>query len=203
MARPLLKDLRALDVVVMHPPDDDGAAVMDQLARIGCRAEACWPPPTKGEPPRADVLFAGIYRDTHGALARLLKRAGPAGPAVIAIVDYENPAMLQLVLELDAMAVISKPVRPIGLLTNLVIARQTWLNREELHGRIRKLETRLAGQKNIAKAKAILMEAQGVSEDAAYRTIRRQAMAKRITIDEMAVAIINANELLSSRSDDA
>ena len=201
MARPLLKDLRALDVAVMHPPDDDGALVMDQLRRIGCRAEACWPPAE--DAPRADVLFAGIYRDSHDAIRRLLRRAGPSGPAVIAIVDYENPAMLQLVLELEAMAVISKPVRPLGLLTNLVIARQAWLNREELNARIRRLEARLAGQKNIAKAKAILMEAQGITEDSAYKTIRAQAMAKRITIDEMAVAIINANELLSSRIDDA
>lgn len=201
MARPLLKDLRNLDVTVIHPPDDDGALVMEQLRRIGCRAEACWPPVE--DAPRSDVLFAGIYRDSHESLRRLLRRAGPSGPAVIAIVDYENPAMLQLVLELEAMAVISKPVRPLGLLTNLVIARQAWLNREELNTRIRRLETRLAGQKKIAKAKAILMEAQGITEDAAYKTIRAQAMAKRITIDEMAVAIINANELLSSRIDGA
>lgn len=201
MARQLLKDLRALSVVVAHPPDEDGLMVMEQLRRIGCRAEACWPP--ADDPPKADVVFAGIYRDSHASMRRLLRRADPAPPAVIAVVDYENPAMLHLVLELDAMAVISKPVRPLGLLTNLVIARQAWLNRDDLTTRIRKLEARLAGQKKIAKATAILMEAQGIGEEAAFKTIRGQAMAKRVTIDEIATAIINANDLLSSRIDDA
>jgi AmiR/NasT family two-component response regulator len=202
MAQTLLKDLRSLEIAVLLPPDDDGAQVMDQLNRIGCRATAVWPPPG-GDTPRADVLFAGVTLETHAAMMRYLKRAGAQRPAVIAVVDYENPAMLQLVLELEAMAVISKPVRPLGLLTNLVIARSAWLNQQELLARIRRLEAKLAGQRNIAKAKSILMEAQGIGEEAAYRTIRAQAMAKRVTIDEMAVAIINANELLSSRIDDA
>jgi AmiR/NasT family two-component response regulator len=51
----------------------------------------------------------------------------------------------------------------------------------------------------IQKAKSILMEKQGLTEDDAYQTLRQQAMGKRITIEDMAIAIINANELLQSR----
>ena len=42
------------------------------------------------------------------------------------------------------------------------------------------------------------MKIQSISEEDAYKTIRAQAMSKRISIDEMADAIINANYLLSS-----
>ena len=52
----------------------------------------------------------------------------------------------------------------------------------------------------IAKAKAILMETQGLSEHDAYESIRRQAMAKRMPMDDMAIAIINAHDLLNFRS---
>ncbi|MEL6219415.1 MAG: ANTAR domain-containing protein [Pseudomonadota bacterium] len=202
MPRVVLRDLRELSVTVVHPADQDGSVVLDQLRRIGCRTEAAWPPP-KALPARVDVVFAGITHDHHAALKRMIRRSEPPQPAVIALIDYENPAMLQLVLDLEAVAVISKPVRPFGLLTNLVVARNAWLEQHALTNRIATLEARLSGQKRIAKAKSILMETQGISEKAAYRTIRSQAMSKRVSIDEMAVAIINANELLSSRSDDA
>jgi AmiR/NasT family two-component response regulator len=120
----------------------------------------------------------------------------------VAVVDYENAAMLQLVLELEALAVVSKPVRSFGILTNLVIARSVRLREEEKAVRIRKLEARLASYRSVDKAKKILMDAQEIDEQTAFRTMRAQAMAKRITLEEMALAIINAHSLLSSRVDE-
>lgn len=201
MAKIQLRDLRELSVVVIHPPDRDGALVLDQLRRIGCRTEAAWPPPSALQA-HVDVIFVGISQDRQKALKRMLKRSEAPGPAVIALVDFENPATLQLVLDIEAAAVISKPVRPFGILTNLVVARNAWLEQHALNDRVAKLEARLSGQKRIAKAKSILMETQGISEKDAYRTIRSQAMTKRVAIEDMANAIINANELLSSRPDD-
>lgn len=202
MALIQLKSLRDLLVIVVHPPDPDGTLVLEQIRRIGCRTEAIWPPPLE-LPPAVDVVIAAINHDHHKALKDALRRAGTPEPVVIALADYENPAMLQLMLELDAKAAISKPVRPFGILTNLVVARNATLAQQSLMGRIRKLEARLAGQKKIAKAKSILMETQAISEQEAYKTIRAQAMSKRIPIEEMADAIINAQALLSSRLGDA
>ena len=196
-----LKDLRELSVLVIHAPDADGTALVDHLNRIGCRVEAQWPPP-KRLPPKVDVLFVAIERDLHKRVTRLLKRDAEEGPAVIAVVDYENPATLQLVLETDSLAVIGKPVRPFGLLANLVTVRNAWLERAALRRRIATLEAKIAGQKKVAKAKAILMDYQGLTEQEAYRSIRAQAMAKRMTMEAISEAIINANDLLQFRAKD-
>lgn len=193
-----LKDLRDLKVMVIHPPDQDGSALVDQLWRIGCRVEAHWPPPQE-LPSYIDILFVSIDRDIHRRVKELLKRAADDGPAVIAVVDYENPATLQLVLETQSLSVIGKPIRPFGLLANLVLARNAWLQQRSLQKRIVKLEQKLSGQKKVAKAKSILMETQGLTEAAAYESIRAQAMTKRTTMEEIANAIINANDLLSFR----
>jgi len=123
-------------------------------------------------------------------------------PTLIAIVGYEDPSTLQLVLEAGAVAVIERPIRPFGLLTNLTIARSIWLEKRETEKRIRKLERKLSGLQRIQKAKAILMDGQGLSEVEAYESIRRQAMAKRLSMDDMAAAIIHANELLQYRAKD-
>ncbi|UOM34174.1 ANTAR domain-containing response regulator [Acuticoccus sp. I52.16.1] len=196
-----LKDLRELSVHVVHAPDEDGLALLDHLRRIGCKAEAHWPPPER-LPGHADLLFVAIDREIHAQVTKLLRRAETA-PAVVAVVDYENPATLQLVLETRSFAVIGKPIRPFGLLANLVVARNTFLELEKLQGRLSTLEAKLASERNIAKAKSILMEFQGLSEAEAYRSLRAQAMAKRTTIEEIALAIVHANDLLNFRPDRA
>ena len=130
---------------------------------------------------------------------RLLRGQSDQKPTLVAVVGYENPSTLQLVLESGALAVIERPIRPFGLLTNIMMARNLWTERRETAKRLRKVERKLSGIQNIQKAKSILMEKQELSEESAYKTLRQQAMAKRITLEDMAVAIINANELLQSR----
>jgi hypothetical protein len=61
------------------------------------------------------------------------------------------------------------------------------------YGRIAGL---LAGLCKSNKAKSILMNSRGLSEEDAYKIIRDQAMSKRVTAEEIADAVINANEIL-------
>jgi len=61
------------------------------------------------------------------------------------------------------------------------------------YGRIAGL---LAGLRKINKAKSILMNSPGLSEDDAYKVIRDQAMSKRVNAEEIADAVINANDIL-------
>jgi AmiR/NasT family two-component response regulator len=194
----ILRDLRGLRVQVIHQPDDEGVELVEHLRRIGCTVEAQWPIPDTFSP-TADVVLLTIDYESKDDLLRLLRGQQDQKPTLIAVVGYESPSTLQLVLESGALAVIERPIRPFGLLTNLMMARNLWAERRETTKRLRKVERKLSGIQNIQKAKSILMEKQELSEESAYQTLRQQAMAKRITVEDMAVAIINANELLQSR----
>lgn len=198
MSIQILRDLRGLRIQVIHPPDAEGVSLVEHLKRIGCTVEAQWPVP-EAFAPTADVVVLAIDYDSREPIQRLLKAADGLPPTIIAIVGYENPSTLQIVLEAGALAVVERPVRPFGLLTHLAMARSLWMERQEAQRRIRKLERKLSGIQKIQRAKSILMENQGLSEEEAYATIRRQAMAKRVAMEEMASAIINANELLTYR----
>ncbi len=198
MATNVLRDLRNLRVQVIHPPDVEGKNLVDHLRRIGCTVDTAWPIP-ESPAVNADVLMLAIDYDHRDEIRRLLRSREERAAALIAIVDYENPATLQVVLECGALAVVDKPIRPFGLLTNVIIARTLWIERREVQRRLRKLEGKLSGIHKIQRAKAILMQGQGLSEDEAYETIRRQAMAKRLAMEDMASAIINANELLTTK----
>ncbi len=198
MAVRILRDLRGLRVQVIHQPDDEGVELVEHLRRIGCTVEAQWPIPEVFSP-TADIVLLTIDYESRVDLLRLLRGQHDQKPTLIAVVGYESPSTLQLVLESGALAVIERPIRPFGLLTNLMMARNLWMERRETVKRLRKAERKLSGIQNIQKAKSILMEKQAASEEIAHQTLRQQAMAKRITMEEMAIAIINANELLQSR----
>lgn len=196
MANPLIKGLRDLSVVVIHAPDVEAQSLVQHLHRIGCPVEALWPPPAK-LPSDADVVMIVIAHEYREGIERLLRNVKGHNPTIVALVDYENPTTLQMVLDSGAHAVIEKPVRPFGLLTNLALGRDVWRREIEAEQRWQKLDRKLNGMRKIGRAKSILMQTQGLSEDDAYKRLRDQAMAKRTTMEDIAVAIINAHDLLN------
>jgi AmiR/NasT family two-component response regulator len=116
---------------------------------------------------------------------------------VIAIIAYENPTLIEAVLRLGAIATVASPVRSFGLLSVLVLARDWHGTVKKQQKRITQLESKLRGARQIAEAQEILCAQHGISKEEAYRVIRDQAMQKRVTAEEIARSIINANEILS------
>lgn len=188
-----LRELRSLRVLLIHPDDADGQALNAQLQRIGCKVKATWPPPDR-PPEESDLIFFAVRPETLSLDVAWLKRED--APPLIAVVNYENPTIIEAVLRLDALGVVASPVKSFGLLTSVVIARHLADVRREQKKYVGRLEQRLNSLRKIAKAKAILMNTRGLSEDDAYKVIRDQAMAKRVTTEEIADALINANEIL-------
>src|SRR5437660_5345908 len=144
----ILRDLRGLRVQVVHPPDNERGRLVEHLRRIGCMVEMQWPVPECWSQ-TCDVMLLAIEHDVRGDIQRLLKSGAGIPPTLIAVVGYEDPSTLQLVLEAGAVAVIELPIRPFGLLTNMTIARSLWLERRDAEKRVRKLERKLAGIQGI------------------------------------------------------
>jgi AmiR/NasT family two-component response regulator len=188
-----LRELRSLRVTVFHPDDQDGQELIGQLQRIGCQVKAFWPPLEK-LPDEADLVFLAVRPEALSVDLPWLRRE--TSPPVIAVVTYENPVIVEAVLRLNAYGVIASPVKSFGLLTSIVVAVNQADNAKERDKYVVRLEQRLAAQRKIAKAKVILMQSRNISEDEAYNMIRNQAMSRRVTTEEIADAVIKANELL-------
>lgn len=191
---PLLKDLRTLRVAVFHPDDADGRQLTQQLQRIGCQVQAFWPP-LPALPAGIDVIFLAVRPESMDTEFEWLK--GEDVPTVIAVVTYENPTIVETVLHIGAQAVLPSPIRSFGLLSALVVARGVHRDMKSQARRLRKLEAKVLGVRQIAEAKSILVRTRQITEDAAYDLIRDQAMSKRVTTEEIAAAIVNANEIMS------
>lgn len=192
----VLREIRALRVLVVHPQDRDAEELVAHLRRIGCRVSAIWPPPAE-LPAGVQLVFQAIRPPDNDLGVRIA--AGDTDNVVtIGIVEYENPTILQTVMDAGAVAIVTKPIRATGLLTTIVMALTISRREQVVAKKLGKLEKRLGALKRVERAKSILMVRNGVSEEEAYSSIRDQAMSKRVSIDEIAVAVINASEFFES-----
>jgi two-component system, response regulator PdtaR len=190
--RRLIEDLRGARVLVIHPRDAEGEALIDQLKRIGCNVRGVWPPPS------------AIPHDVDTVLQLIESSEDTIFPAssdhqsltLVAIVDYENPTILKRLLDSNAHGVVNKPIRSFGILSSLVLARSLRGYTRRLEGKVHKLEETLKARRDVDKAAKILVRLKKISEFDAYELIRQQATQKRLTMAEIAVSIISAQETL-------
>lgn len=199
MTAPALRNLSRMNVLVLHAPDADGELLVQHLSRMGCRVQTIWPASEALLAP-CDVAIIAVDRDHHRTILPVVKGLQSDGTAVIAVVDYENPATLQLVLELGASAVIAKPIRLFGMLTTLLLSSAVRDRDMALRKRIAKLENRIATKRKVASAINILIELRQVTEHEAYHLLREQAMSQRISMDQVAASILQAHQVLKTKS---
>lgn len=190
----LLRNLRHSRVMVFHPKDSDGEMLAQQLERIGCQVITMWPP-LPDLPDTVDAVFCAVRPD-HAAM-RCHWMGGDSIVPLIAIIDYENPTVVDAALRMGAMAVLISPVRSAGILSSLALAKSMHAQLRETRRRVARLEQKLLSTNQISEAKAILMRTRKVSDVEAYRIIRDQAMCKRIATEDVARAIIHADGILS------
>ena len=190
--RRLIEELRGARVLVIHPRDAEGEALIDQLKRIGCNVRGVWPPPTT-IPQDIDTVFQFV----DGSEDTVFPATSDAhAPTLVAIVDYENPTILKRLLDSNAHGVVNKPIRSFGILSSLVLARSLRGYTRRLEGKVAKLEETLKARRDVDKAVKILVSLKKISEFEAYELIRQQATQKRLTMAEIAISIINAQEML-------
>lgn len=189
----VLRQIRSLQVVVIHPQDQDGEELSAQLHRIGCNVQTYWPE-LRVLPPDAGIVLLAMRPETLGIEYPWIGQ--PSTPPVIPVVTYENPITIEAVLQLDAFTTIASPVRPFGLLTAIAVALMQHKARHARERYIQRLEQKSTKQRVVQQAKQILMKARGVSEDEAYSILRSQSMAKRSNIEDVAHNIIKAHRTL-------
>ena len=185
----LLRTLRETQVLVAHPEDRDGVELVRHLRRIGCQVRSCWPAP-EVLPKDIDVVFQLFDRS-------MLPSPAPAGArySMVAVIEYEDPQVLNALIDANVRGVVTKPIRPFGILSTLLTARAGHRYEMRLHLKVAKLEETMRSRREIERSVQILMLTRGVSEEAAYQMIQREAMQRRQSMASIAAAIISAHNI--------
>lgn len=190
----LIRNVRKLRVLLLHPGGREGEDLLEHLNRIGCRVSISWPPPAE-LPGGVDVVLIAVRDIVEGGVPFDWDGERPPAP-LIAIVDYENPLIVERVLRLGAQAVIGLPLQPLGILANLLLSATNFDRARKLQQRVERLTSKLKANRDISMATSIIMQTHGVSESDAYEMLRSQSMSRRTTIEGTAAAIIQASDVL-------
>lgn len=188
----LLRRMRRMRVLVIHPDDAERNMLLAHLRRIGCQVDSAWPAPSM-LPDKIDVVLFLINRiHDKGALSWMSMNEEIAR---IAIISFETPEILDELQRLHVHGVLSKPIRIFGVLAALTTAIGLAGHEHRLRKRIQSLDETLKARRRIEKAVEILSRTRDISEAEAYKRIRDKSQNAKESIVSIADAIISASDL--------
>jgi AmiR/NasT family two-component response regulator len=151
---------------------------------------------------RPDALDGGvdvIILDSDFIPARIdFGGLGGAGIPVIALVGTETPSRLKGLLEFEPACLLVKPLRSAGLYSALVLAFDRARRGIETTRRIERLEDRVRARRVVLAALLQVMRRHDLSERDAFAWIRRAAMARRTTIEQLSVELVGNPDVSGS-----
>lgn len=188
----LVRRLRRMRIVVIHPDDDERATFVAHLKRIGCQVDMIWPTPD-ALPDYVDVVLFLLGPNRDSKTTSWMSSAQDI--ARIAIISFETPEILNALERLHVHGVLSKPIRIFGVLAALTTAIGLARHEATLKTRIRSLDETLKARRKIEQAVAILSETRGIDEQAAYKRLRDKSQNSQRSIGDIADAIIAASDV--------
>lgn len=188
----LLRRIRRMRILVIHPDDEDRRNLVAHLKRIGCQVEILWPSPaTLGEQTDVVLFLLGPDKDPH----MISWMSSATEKARIAIISFETPEILSELEQMNVHGVLSKPIRLFGVLAALTTAIGLARHEATLRNRIRSLDDTLKARRKVEQAVTILSETRGISEQEAYNRLRDRSQNSQTSIGQIAEAIIAAHNV--------
>ncbi|MCY4438376.1 MAG: response regulator [Chloroflexi bacterium] len=114
---------------------------------------------------------------------------------IVLLTAFSERGLVEDAREAGVLGYISKPFREADLVPTLEVAIARFAELKAIELENVDLKETLATRRLVERAKGMLMDAQGLSEGAAFRRIQKLAMDRRKPMREIAEAIILANEI--------
>ena len=110
--------------------------------------------------------------------------------AVVMLTAFSQKELVERARDAGAMAYVVKPFTPAELLPALEIALSRHAEIQSLENEVADLQDRFETRKVVDRAKGLLMENMEMSEPEAFRWIQTTSMNRRLTMREVAEAVI-------------
>jgi response regulator NasT len=111
---------------------------------------------------------------------------------VIVLTGHSSPDFVERAEELPVFNYLCKPAGSDRLLPAIRIATARFREWSALHGQVSDLARKMEERKTIERAKGILMQLRGLSEDEAYRLLQRQSQQRGRSMVGIARGVIAA-----------
>ena len=132
-----------------------------------------------------DVKMPGMDGITA---AEVLSREGIA--PVVMLTAFSDRALVERARDAGVMAYVVKPFTANDVLPAIDIARSRWQERQALESEVADLAERFETRKRLDRAKGLLQQQLKLSEAESFRWIQKAAMDRRLSMREVADAVI-------------
>ena len=105
-------------------------------------------------------------------------------------------------IDAGVTAYIVDGIDPSKLESILEISIEQFKKHKKLMTDLKDTKNKLADRKDLEKAKVLLMQLHGLTEEHAFQLLRKNAMSHRMTIGEMARRLLDAQQLLQNQLKD-
>lgn len=120
--------------------------------------------------------------------AEIITKEGIA--PVVMLTAFAQQSLVREAADAGAMAYVVKPFVPEKLFPSIEVAIARFNQMVILKEQISDLKQRFIARKKVDRAKSLLMENMGLSEPEAFRWIQKTSMDRRLTMEEVANAVI-------------
>lgn len=145
---------------------------------------------------RPDIVLIDTESPSRDVLEQLAAISGNAPRPVVLFTEDAKDDAIRSALRAGVSAYVVDGIAPARLDSIMRVAMERFETEQQLRAELNDTRARLAERKVIERAKGILMQQRGCSEDAAYTALRSLAMQRGIRLGEAAQQVIDVSSLL-------
>jgi AmiR/NasT family two-component response regulator len=135
-----------------------------------------------------DIVFLDADQQINAA-ALLNAETNMAAAPVIGLVGVEAPSRLKLLAEAGATAFLRKPIAAASVYSALFLGVNNYRRLHSAETQLAAVNRKRRGRRYLIKAIVALIQARGLSDDDAYAALRREAMRRRLDLEEFCEAL--------------
>lgn len=140
---------------------------------------------------RPDLVVMDVKMPLLDGISAAEKIAKARIAPVVLLTAFSQTELVERARDAGAMAYVVKPFTPAELLPAIEIAVHRYREIHALENEVKDLTERFETRKRVDRAKGLLMTKMGLSEPEAFRWIQKTSMDRRLTMREVADAVID------------
>jgi AmiR/NasT family two-component response regulator len=179
----LIQNFRRARGLLWAGPDFDAETLERSLAKLGVSLSRVDQIEAATLDPDRDIVFLDADQQINAA-ALLGAETNMAAAPVIGLVGVEAPSRLRLLAEAGATAFLRKPVAGATVYSALFLGVNNYRRLHSAETRLAAVNRKRRGRRYLIKAIVTLIQARGLDDDDAYAELRREAMRRRLDLEE-------------------
>lgn len=193
--------MTSLSIIVVERDNDRAVKIVDGLMQTGAHRITVISEETglaaKISQERPDIVLIDVADPSRDVLEELALASGPLERPVAMFVDRSDEQLTRAAIEAGLSAYVVDGLQPERLKPILDAAIARFHMFHKMRAELAATKAALEERKIIDRAKAILMKARGLDEEAAYALLRKTAMDQKRRVADIAQQLVMAAGLLT------